>query len=154
MSRLRTLRTKLFHLYFLLRRPMTLGVRAIVEDKQGRVLLVRHTYVKGWYFPGGGVETGQTMEQALAMELREEVEIWKMGEVELLGIYLNRHISKRDHVALYRVRNWGEQGIFQSNREIAEIGFFPLDDLPPGTTKSTRTRLGELYHEVKKSNEW
>ena len=89
---------------------MTLGVRAIVEDKQGRVLLVRHTYVKGWYFPGGGVETGQTMEQALAMELREEVAIRKMGEVELLGIYLNRHISRRDHVALYWVRYWGGAG--------------------------------------------
>ncbi len=133
---------------------MTLGVRAIVEDKQGRVLLVRHTYVKGWYFPGGGVETGQTMEQALAMELLEEVAIVKMGEVELLGIYLNHHISRRDHVALYRVRNWAERGPFRANREIAEIGFYPLDDLPSGTTKSTKARLAELYHDVKKSSEW
>jgi len=154
MSKVAALRSKLFHLYFLFRRPMTLGVRAIVEDREGRVLLVRHTYVKGWYFPGGGVETGQTMEQALAMELREEVVIDKMGEVELLGIYLNLHNSRRDHVALYRVRNWSQQGTFRPNKEIAEIGFFPVDDLPKETTKSTRARLVELCQGAEKSGVW
>ena len=103
---------------------MTLGVRAIVEDRKGRILLVRHTYVKGWYFPGGGVENGQTMQQALAMELREEVNINDMGQTKLLAIYLNRHISKRDHVGLFHCKNWDQMGDFKANREIAEIGFF------------------------------
>ena len=36
----------------------------------------------------------------------------------------------------------------------SEIGFFSLDNLPLGTTKSTRIRLAELYHDQKKSTEW
>jgi ADP-ribose pyrophosphatase YjhB (NUDIX family) len=148
------LRFKLYRLYFLLKRPMTLGVRAIVEDTQGRILLVRHTYVRGWYFPGGGVERGQTMEEALAMELREEVNIAEMGKVELLGIYFNRNDSSRDHVGLYHCKNWSEMTDFTANREIAEIGFFPLDNLPPNTTKGTRSRLGEVYRGLPQSTEW
>jgi ADP-ribose pyrophosphatase YjhB (NUDIX family) len=133
---------------------MTLGVRAIVEDKQGHILLVRHTYVTGWYLPGGGVETGQTMEQALAMELREEVNIDEMGKVKLLGIYLNRKFSKRDHVGLFHCKNWSKMTEFNPNREIAEIGFFSLDDLPTGTTKGTLARLAEVYQGLPVSSEW
>ena len=146
--------TKLFHWYFLFKRPMTLGVRAIVEDEEGQILLVRHTYVEGWYLPGGGVENGQTMEQALAMELREEVNIEEMGEVELYGIYLNRHASRRDHVGLYLCKDWRNMGQFTANREIAEIGFFPLDDLPENTTAGTRQRLDEIYRGAKLSTIW
>ncbi len=141
-------------MYFLLKRPMTLGVRAIIEDDRARILLVRHTYTRGWYFPGGGVESGQTMEQALAMELREEVNIQKMGEAELLAIYLNRHVSRRDHVGLFRCRNWGERGEFQANREIAEIGFFSLDELPADINNGTLARLNEVYHGAKKTEVW
>ncbi len=145
---------KLYHFYFVLRRPMTLGVRAVIEDEQGRILLVRHTYVKGWYFPGGGVETGQTMLQALARELEEEVSIEDAGQCELFGIYLNRHVSPRDHVGLYLCRGWGKQGRFKANREIVEIGFFARDALPEGTSKGTRHRLAEIYDGVEVSQEW
>ncbi len=133
---------------------MTLGVRAIIEDGQGRILLVRHGYVDGWYFPGGGVESGQSMEQALAMELRQEVNIEEMGEVKLFGIYFNRHVSKRDHVGLYICKNWAKMGIFTANREISEIGFFPRNDLPPDTSKGTLRRLAEIYDGVEISTDW
>ena len=133
---------------------MTLGVRAIVEDKQGKILLVRHSYVKGWQFPGGGVEAGQTLVQALARELREEVSIEDIGPVELIGMYFNKHASVRDHVALYHCRDWNEMKEFSANREISEIGFFELDNLPDETTRGTRARLAEVYHGQPKSEVW
>ena len=52
--------TRLVHSYFALTRGMTLGVRAACFDDEGRVFLVRHSYVKGWHMPGGGLERGET----------------------------------------------------------------------------------------------
>ncbi len=75
---------KLFHLYFLFTRPMTLGVRVVVENEIGEVLLVRHTYVEGWYLPGGGVEASETMAQSASKELREEVGFEIIGEPSFL----------------------------------------------------------------------
>ncbi len=75
----------IFHTYFLMRRPMTLGVRAIVfDEKKNSVFLVKHTYVPGWQLPGGGVERGETFGQALEKELREEANIVLKGPPQLL----------------------------------------------------------------------
>ena len=62
------LRAKLFHALFLVRRPMTLGVRALIYDRHNdSVFLIRHTYVPGWQLPGGGVEVGETAEHFLGI---------------------------------------------------------------------------------------
>jgi ADP-ribose pyrophosphatase YjhB (NUDIX family) len=135
---------KAVHLYFRVARGMTLGVRAVVLDADSRVFLVRHTYVTGWYLPGGGVEVGQTFRQALDMELREEGRIELTGEPVLHGVYLNSHVSIRDHVAVYVVRQFRQDRMPAPNREIAECGFFALDALPGDTTEGTRLRLAEL----------
>src|SRR5690606_33612719 len=67
------LRIRLLHLWFLLRRPMTLGVRGVIFDRErNAVFLIRHTYVPGWQFPGGGVELGETCLEALEREVFEE----------------------------------------------------------------------------------
>jgi 8-oxo-dGTP pyrophosphatase MutT (NUDIX family) len=89
---------RIFHAYFLLIRGMTLGVRAVVLDADTRVFLVRHSYVTGWYLPGGGVDLGETMEQAMRRELKEEGDIDLTGDAVLHGIFLNSHRAARgDH---------------------------------------------------------
>lgn len=134
----------MMHIYFLLSRAMTLGVRAAVFDPKGRIFLVRHSYVPGWHMPGGGVERGETSRQALEKELREEGNIALTEEPALFGVYYNKATSGRDHVVFYCCRNVRQTAPKQADREIVEAGFFALNDLPAGVTRATRRRIAEI----------
>ncbi|MGB8817717.1 MAG: NUDIX domain-containing protein [Rhizobiaceae bacterium] len=148
-------RGKAFHLYFRLKRPMTLGVRALVlNEKDDTVFLIRHTYVPGWQMPGGGVETGETLREALDKELMEEGNIRLTGTPHLFHIYFNRRMSRRDHVALFVCRSFDQISPKRPDHEIAESGFFPLDKLPEGTTRATRKRLAEVWGSEVVSDVW
>ncbi len=140
---LRRLFTRALHAWFLVSRGLTLGVRGAAIDGAGRVCLVRHTYVPGWHLPGGGLEIGEDAPTALRRELREEAAIEIVGEPVLHGVVHNYRVSRRDHVLIYVIRAF-RVGERLPDREIAEIGFFPLDDLPAGTTRDTRARLAEV----------
>ena len=138
----------------LFQRPMTLGVRGLVIDQDQRVLLVRHTYVAGYYLPGGGVEGGETLEEALTRELAEEGNITLQGAPILHAVYLNRRVSRRDHVALYVVRDFAQHAPHVPDYEIAEANFFALEALPPDTTAATRARLDEALNGAPISPYW
>ena len=122
---------------------MTLGVRAACFDDEGRVFLVRHSYVPGWHMPGGGVERGETVMDALLKELSEEGNLVPSAPPELFAVYFNRRTSDRDHVLFYRCRV-SQTTPKQPDREILEAGFFALDALPDGVTSATRRRLEEI----------
>ena len=145
---------RLFHFYWRFARGMTLGVRAIVLDDENRVFLVKHSYISGWYLPGGGVETGETLREALTRGLAEEGRIEIVGDPALFGIYLNSHISRRDHVALYLVRQFRQDRLPEPNREIIECGFFDVRALPAGTTMGTRLRISEVTENRPPSQTW
>jgi 8-oxo-dGTP pyrophosphatase MutT (NUDIX family) len=137
------------------RRGMTLGVRAAVFDGDGRVFLVKHSYAPGWYLPGGGVDRGETMEEALARELVEEGGIRLAGRARLFGVYLQRRVSARDHVALYICRDWTRPAPPKlPNFEIVDCGFFAPDALPEGVTEGTRRRLAEIAEGRAPAAEW
>jgi 8-oxo-dGTP pyrophosphatase MutT (NUDIX family) len=135
---------RLLHLYWRFTRGMTLGVRAVVLDRDDRVFLVRHSYVAGWHLPGGGVEVGETFGDALRRELAEEGRIELAGDPALHGIFLNSHVSRRDHVAVYLVRQFTQDRLPQPNREIVACGFFDASALPAETTGGTRLRIAEV----------
>lgn len=134
----------MLHLYWRFARGMTLGVRAVVLDPDNRVFLVKHSYVSGWHLPGGGVETGETFGEALRRELMEEGRIELSAEPVLHGLFFNRHVSRRDHVAVYVVRDFSQDRLPEANREIVACGFFDVAALPAGTTGGTRLRIAEV----------
>ena len=142
--RLEPVLRRLFHFYWRFARGMTLGVRAVVLDGENRVFLIKHSYVSGWHLPGGGVETGETLLEALTRELMEEGRIALAGEPALFGVYLNSHISRRDHVAVYVVRHFSQDRKPEPNHEIVDSGFFETQALPAGTTTGTRLRIAEV----------
>ena len=135
---------RLLHFYWRFSRGLTVGVRAVVVGSDGRIFLVKHSYVAGWHLPGGGVEPGETLATALARELREEGNIDLVEPARLFGIYFHRRASRRDHVAIYVVRSFDQSAPPKPNHEIIAHGFYAPNALPEGTTQSTRMRIAEV----------
>jgi ADP-ribose pyrophosphatase YjhB (NUDIX family) len=142
------------HLYWRFSRGMTLGVRGLVIDGDGRVFLVKHSYVGGWHLPGGGVERGETVQEALDRELREEGNIALAGDPALHAVYFNARVSRRDHVTVFVVRAFRQIAEPVPDREIIAHGFFPPDALPPDTTPGTRARIAEVLQGAPTRRHW
>ncbi len=136
--------TPLFHRWWAISRGMTLGVRGLVTDPEGRVLLIEHTYVHGWYLPGGGVERGETAQEALSRELVEEAGIEATGPPVLVSVHSNHRRHRNDHVLLFRVPQWRKVEA-TSRGEILNLGWFAPDDLPETATPGTRARIAEVF---------
>jgi ADP-ribose pyrophosphatase YjhB (NUDIX family) len=145
---------RLLHFYWRFARGLTVGVRAVVVDADGKIFLVAHSYVSGWHLPGGGVEVGETLASALTRELQEEGNIELTALPQLFGIYFNQRATKRDHVAVYVVRAFHQSAPPTPNHEIVAHGFFAPDALPKETTQSTRMRLAEVLQGQTKAEIW
>ncbi|WP_062203822.1 NUDIX domain-containing protein [Aureimonas sp. AU12] len=134
-------------------RSMTLGVRVAAFDEAGRLFLVRHTYLPGWYMPGGGVDPGETVEDAAHREAREEGNLLLEAPLALHGVFYNRR-QGRDHIVVYRCDGARQTAPREPDREIAESGFFALDALPESVTPATRRRLDEMAGRVTVTPDW
>jgi 8-oxo-dGTP pyrophosphatase MutT (NUDIX family) len=136
----------LLHLTFLITRPLTIGARGICYDANSNsVLLVKHTYSRGWVLPGGGVEVGESAGTALQRELLEEVGLTYQA-TQVVDVYHNRSISKRDHVVIFLIESWVKHPQHERpSLEIADTNWFSLDSLPNCLTPCTRYALENLY---------
>jgi ADP-ribose pyrophosphatase YjhB (NUDIX family) len=136
-----------------LTRGMTLGVRAMLLKGDG-ILLVKHSYVPGWYLPGGGVEAGESLVEALARETLEEAGARLTGPAQLFGVYRNVRADPRDHVALFVCRDWDQAALRPADREIVACELFPLAALPDDATPATLARLREVLAGVPAADDW
>jgi 8-oxo-dGTP pyrophosphatase MutT (NUDIX family) len=133
-------------------RPVLFGASAVVEDAEGRVLLVRHSYMAGWALPGGGVGRGEPPEAAVLRELKEEVGLSQSAAPELIGLYSRKLLWFANIIALYRVRD--ARIAFRPNLEIREIMFCDPASPPPNTQLGTSRRLSELAGRSPPSPYW
>lgn len=124
-------------------RGLTLGVRVMVFDDEGRVLLVEHSYTPGWHMPGGGVERGETLEMAAQRELEEEAGLKPLVRPTILSVHDNGAGFRGDHVVLYRLDAWTTTPP-TAKGEILRRGWFDPRALPEGTTGGTRRRIAEV----------
>jgi len=141
------------HPWFRLTRGATLGVRAVVIDAEGRVLLVQHSYAPGWILPGGGVERGETAYDAVRRELREEAGVIVEGEPEFHGLFANHVQFYGDHLACFVIRRFTQEP-FNGTREIAAARFFAPSEMPPDTTGGTRRRVAEILEGKSAGADW
>jgi ADP-ribose pyrophosphatase YjhB (NUDIX family) len=131
-------------LYWRVRRPRTFGVRALLVDPAGRIALVRHHYVAGWYLPGGGVAKRESAADAIRREIVEEVGIADVAITGVLGVYHNRAEAKDDHVIVFTASVADPERLVAADaREIAEAAWFAIEQLPDGTSPATRRRIIE-----------
>ena len=133
---------------------MTIGARVMVVDGD-KVLLIRHTYVPGWQFPGGGVGPGETVHDAAAREVLEETGHRITAPMELVDIFHNTSpVTNRDHVAFYVARSFVKEYERKKDHEIAEVGWFDRKSLPQGVTPATSQRIDEYFDAVPRRNVW
>lgn len=126
--------------YWFVRRPVTLGVRALVLDGD-QLLLVRAHGRGRWHLPGGAVNRNETLAEAAQRETREE----SGCEVEIerfLGMYFTNWSWKSDHVAIF-VAHPRSQIALRPNIEIAEARYFPMTALPKNIEPTVQRRLDD-----------
>ena len=145
---------RLMHVYWRFARGLTMGVRAVVIDGDGRIFLVKHSYADGWHLPGGGVEPGETLLEALTRELAEEGNIEILSPPALHGIFFHPRYSSRDHIVIYVVRNHRQSSPPTPNHEIIGHGYFSPGALPADTTAGTRARITEVLSGKPAVQQW
>jgi 8-oxo-dGTP diphosphatase len=108
----------------------------VVIDDQNRVLLMRRSIEGTWGIPGGGVEVGETWQQAARRECHEETG-WEIDLHDLLGLYSDpatqTHRYPNGRVvhcvgAVFLASPRNHTGTLDG--EATELGWFTLDKLP------------------------
>ena len=133
----------ILHRYFWITRGMTLGVRVVVKNQAGEILVVKHTYIQGWHLPGGGVEHGEDVHTAAIREVFEETGITDLKDFRFLGFEFNRDVSKKDHIVFLAAKTL-EDIRPKKSLEISRVEFQSLDKIK-ATWKTENSRLMEKY---------
>lgn len=101
----------------------SLSAGAVVLDEHGKILLIKGPE-RGWEFPGGVIELGETIEDGIIREVKEESGI-DIEVTRFCGIYQN--ISQHVCATCWLAKAVG--GTLQTSSESLEVGFFSLEEV-------------------------
>lgn len=124
---------------------MALSANAVLRDPRGRVALVRNTYREGWSLPGGVVDDNEPPAAACVRELAEELGFTVRQLGPLLAVQWAQRMDGNPMQFLNLTFDAGvcpDPGMLRAQpEEIAEIGFFGLDELPSDVRPFIARRL-------------
>lgn len=138
--------------------PVRQAVRALIVDSSSRVLLFRADLPDRppwWYAPGGGVEAGETDEQALVREVAEEtglvVDIASLPPPVWTRDYIFRWQERDErHLERFFLIRIGEHAVDISGLDadeaavVREYRWWALDDMASTSELFSPRRLAEL----------
>ena len=134
-------------------RPATRGVKVMLFNRAGDLVLIRNSYGRSdlYVLPGGGVRPFEAPEQAARREVREELGIQIEG-LSLRSVHVSGSEGKRDTIYLYEAVT--DQCPVADRFEVEEAGFFSLAKPPPQTSPATLRRLAEYRGEAEADGLW
>lgn len=109
---------------------------AIIE-RSGEYLMARRRDIGWWNLPGGGLEAGETVDEGVAREVREEVGI-EIRIVRLVGVYSK---PQKSEVVLTFLCKPADDTSPTTSDEVSEVGWFAADRLPEQTLPKHRQRV-------------
>ena len=126
----------------------TMGAQIALVDGSN-ILLVKHIYKPGWHLPGGGIDPPEAPAQAATRELFEETGYLVQAEPKLLGIFSNATAAtSRDYVTIFASDQFAPPSDdHRRSREIAEIRWFAVHQLPPACDQMCQTAVKLLAAE-------
>ncbi len=113
-----------------------IGVFALIFNDDGHILLGHRRDIDWWNLPGGGTELGETVDEALRREVREETGL-EVEIEQLTGVYSKP--QKQEIVLTFRCRITG--GILHPTEETRESRYFAPNALPHNTLPKHRQRV-------------
>lgn len=128
----------------LLRRPVV-GVAAVARTVDGRVLLVRRADTGTWALPGGTLEWGEELHEALPREIEEETGARWVGFERVTGVYSRPDRDPRFHAVTICVLAEVAEPVRgpRNPLEIREAKLFALDDVPAELAMHMRDMLDD-----------
>ena len=134
-------------------RPNTRGVKVMLFNTEGAIMLIRNSYGRSEQFvlPGGGVRPFEHLHAAAAREVREELGLTAQ-ELEFRSRHLSNAEGKRDEIHLFEALAHGEPKL--DGLELVEARWFHLDKIPEGTSPATRRRIEEYLGERQPDGSW
>jgi len=107
------------------------GAAAIIEDKEGRILMgKRNVFPKGmWVFPGGGINFGETAEDAVIREIKEETNL-SISDPKFLTVYEMIVPQNNVHrvIFYFKVKTKDTKKI-KPSADIEELKWLKLDEI-------------------------